>query len=133
MTMDSIADAPVSPEAVTEPSESDLAPGKAAQLLQRILLPRPADQLKVRSLYVDEVNSGRVKVHGRHAAELEAGWEVSFATYFNAFPASYWRQWSVLDSVVLRMTVSGSCRVDVYRSRADGDTMHVTGVLHEGP
>src|SRR3954447_22656676 len=101
MTTDSIAaDAPVSPESVSEPSDAELAPGKASQLLQRVLMPRPADQLKVRSLYVDEVNSGRAKVRDRTSADLGAAWEVSFATYFNAFPASYWRRWSVLDTVV---------------------------------
>src|SRR4051794_37660497 len=133
MTTDSLAaDAPVSPESVSEPSEDELAPGKALQLLQRVLMPRPADQLKVRNLYLDELNSGRAKVHDRYTAELDAGWEVSFATYFNAFPASYWRRWSVLESVVLRVTVSGSCRVDVYRSKADGERMHVTGAMHRG-
>ena len=133
MTPDSIAaDAPVSPEWVTEPSEDDLAPGKATQLLQRVLMPRPADQLKVRSLYLDEVNSGRVKVRDRFVADLDGGWELSFATYFNAFPASYWRRWSVLDSVVLRVTVTGTCRVDVYRSKADGESMHVTGAMQIG-
>lgn len=134
MTTDTIApDAPVNPDAVAEPSEDQLAPGKAVQLLQRVLMPRPADQLKVRSLYLDEVNSGRVKVSDRFTAELGGGWELSFATYFNAFPASYWRRWSVLESVVLRVTVSGTCRVDVYRSKADGETMHVTGAMHAGP
>ncbi|MGZ4566050.1 MAG: glycosyltransferase [Blastococcus sp.] len=134
MTTDSIAaDAPVSPESVSEPTEDELEPGKGVQLLQRVLMPRPADQLKVRSLYLDEVNSGRAKVTDRHTAELGAGWEVSFASYFNAFPASYWRRWTVLESVVLRLTVSGSCRVDVYRSKADGEQMHVTGAMHDGP
>jgi galactofuranosylgalactofuranosylrhamnosyl-N-acetylglucosaminyl-diphospho-decaprenol beta-1,5/1,6-galactofuranosyltransferase len=133
MTTDSIAaEAPVSPEVVSEPTAAELAPGKGVQLLQRVLMPRPADQLKVRSLYLDELNSGRAKVLDRYTAELGAGWEVSFASYFNAFPASYWRRWSVLDSVVLRVTVSGSCRVDVYRSKADGESMHVTGAMHEG-
>ena len=111
MTTDTTTpDAPISPEVVSEPTEDDLAPGKAVQLLQRVLMPRPADQLKVRSLYLDEVNSGRVKVRDRFTAVLDAGWEVSFATYFNAFPASYWRRWSVLRSVVLKLTVSGNCR-----------------------
>ncbi len=134
MTTDTIAPgAPVSPETVSEPTDADLAPGKAVQLLQRVLMPRPADQLKVRALYLDEVNSGRAKVRDRFGVELRAGWEVSFATYFNAFPASYWRRWSVLDSVILQVTVSGMCRVDVYRSKPDGESMHVTGATHDGP
>jgi galactofuranosylgalactofuranosylrhamnosyl-N-acetylglucosaminyl-diphospho-decaprenol beta-1,5/1,6-galactofuranosyltransferase len=124
--------APVLPDPVSDPAEAELLPGKAVQLLQRVLMPRPADQLKVRSLYLDEVNSGRAKCPDRHRAELGAGWEVSFATYFNAFPASYWQRWSVLDSVILRLTVAGTCRVDVYRSKANGESMHVTGAMHEG-
>ena len=125
--------APVSPEAVSEPAAADLAPDKAVHLLQRVLMPRPADQLKVRSLYLDEENAAeRVRQDGRYAATITAGSEVSFATYFNAFPASYWRRWSVLRSVVLQVTVDGTCRIDVYRSKADGESMHVTGVAHSG-
>ena len=123
---------PVSPETVAEPTAEDLAPGKAVELLQRVLMPRPADQLKVRSLYLDEAQSvGRVRAGDRFSGVLRAGSEVSFATYFNAFPASYWRRWSVLEQVVLRLTVAGSCRVDVYRSKPDGESMHVTGAAHQ--
>jgi len=125
-------DAPVSLEVVSEPAPEELAPGKAAELLQRVLMPRPADQNKVRSLYLDETNSGRAKALDRYSVEIGGGQEVSFATYFNAFPASYWRRWSVLGSVVLQVTVAGTCRVDVYRSKADGESMHITGATHEG-
>jgi galactofuranosylgalactofuranosylrhamnosyl-N-acetylglucosaminyl-diphospho-decaprenol beta-1,5/1,6-galactofuranosyltransferase len=133
-TTDAIVDpdAPVSPEVVSEPAPEQLLPGKAVELLQRILMPRPADQLKVRSLYLDELNSPRVRCPDRFTANVPPAAELSFATYFNAFPASYWRRWSVLTSVVLRITVSGTCRVDVYRSKADGESMHVTGAIHEG-
>ncbi len=126
------SDAPVSPEVVSEPTPEDLVPGKAGTLLQRVLMPRPADQRKVRSLYLDEVNSARVRPQGRFGAEIPGGSELSLATYFNAFPASYWRRWSVLEAVVLKLTVAGTCRVDVYRSKADGESMHITGAMHEG-
>src|SRR6185295_6730749 len=53
--------------------------------------------------------------------------EVSFATYFNAFPASYWRRWSILDSVVLRVELTGAARVDVYRSKATGARITIGG------
>ena len=128
-----LGDAPVKPDAVSEPAATDLTPDKAVTLVQRVLMPRPADALKVRSLYLDEENAPvRVRQEGRYAGELAAGSEVSFATYFNAFPASYWRRWSVLDSIVLRVTVSGTCRIDVHRSKADGESMHVTGTSHQG-
>jgi galactofuranosylgalactofuranosylrhamnosyl-N-acetylglucosaminyl-diphospho-decaprenol beta-1,5/1,6-galactofuranosyltransferase len=129
---ETIADGPVLPDPVSDPPDEELVPGKAVQLLQRVLMPRPADQLKVRTLYLDEVHSGRAKCPDRHTAELGAGWEVSFASYFNAFPASYWQRWSVLEEIVLRVTVAGTCRVDVYRSKANGESMHVTGAMHAG-
>jgi galactofuranosylgalactofuranosylrhamnosyl-N-acetylglucosaminyl-diphospho-decaprenol beta-1,5/1,6-galactofuranosyltransferase len=44
--------------------------------------------------------------------------KVSFGTYFNAFPTSYWRKWTTLDSIVLRVTTSGAGQVVVYRSNA---------------
>jgi galactofuranosylgalactofuranosylrhamnosyl-N-acetylglucosaminyl-diphospho-decaprenol beta-1,5/1,6-galactofuranosyltransferase len=122
----------VSPERVSEPTAADLAGGKAVTLLQRVILPRPGDPLKVRSLYVDEEKTRRVKSATRSDATVAAGNEVSFATYFNAFPASYWRRWTVLDSVVLSMRVSGPGRVDVYRSKADGSIIHVTGTTTTG-
>jgi galactofuranosylgalactofuranosylrhamnosyl-N-acetylglucosaminyl-diphospho-decaprenol beta-1,5/1,6-galactofuranosyltransferase len=126
-------DSHVSPERVSEPTAEDLATGKAVTLLQRVILPRPGDPLKVRSLYVDEDGSAkRVKSHSRADATVAAGDEASFATYFNAFPASYWRRWTTLDTIVLALRVSGPGRVDVYRSKADGAIIHVTGAAFTG-
>src|SRR4051812_938496 len=85
----------------------DLLPGRAITMLQRILMPRVADPRKVRSLYLDEVRSERVHVTSRSTGHLSAGDEVSFATYFNAFPAGYWRRWTSLTSVTLRLRLSG--------------------------
>jgi galactofuranosylgalactofuranosylrhamnosyl-N-acetylglucosaminyl-diphospho-decaprenol beta-1,5/1,6-galactofuranosyltransferase len=126
-------DSHISPERVSDPTAEDLATGKAVTLLQRVIMPRPGDPLKVRSLYVDEDHtSKRVKSRTRTDASVAAGDEVSFATYFNAFPASYWRRWTTLPGVVLAMQVSGSGRIDVYRSKADGAIIHVTGATFVG-
>src|SRR3954470_18757235 len=81
-----------SPEHVADLSPEDVVPGKAVTLLQRVLMPRPADPRKVRTLYLDEERSARVRVDDRATGHLTAGDEVSFATYFNAFPAAYWRR-----------------------------------------
>ncbi|MCO1581531.1 glycosyltransferase [Crossiella sp. SN42] len=105
-----------------------------ATLLQRIILPRPGDPLDVRALYVDEdrTNQRRAKPLSRTALRIPEQSEVSFATYFNAFPASYWRRWTTLEQVELRLSVDGDCRVDLYRSKADGTQIHVGGEVREG-
>jgi galactofuranosylgalactofuranosylrhamnosyl-N-acetylglucosaminyl-diphospho-decaprenol beta-1,5/1,6-galactofuranosyltransferase len=56
----------------------------------------------------------------RRSAVISAGRRVSFATYFNAFPASYWRRWTTIDSVTLRIRLAGESKVVVYRSTARG-------------
>jgi galactofuranosylgalactofuranosylrhamnosyl-N-acetylglucosaminyl-diphospho-decaprenol beta-1,5/1,6-galactofuranosyltransferase len=56
----------------------------------------------------------------RRSAVISAGSRVSFATYVNAFPASYWRRWTTVTSVTLRMRLAGECRVILYRSTAKG-------------
>lgn len=102
---------------------------RAVERLQRILLPKLGEPRDVRSLYLVEpgTNAGRVQAHSRTSATIPAGDEVSFETYFNAFPASYWRRWTNLDNVVLRLELSGTARVDIYRSKIDGARIAVTG------
>ncbi|WP_255450124.1 glycosyltransferase [Skermania sp. ID1734] len=98
-------------------------------LLQRILLPRPGEPLDVRTLYLEEAKTNARRAHAPTRTSLQIGGEseVSFCTYFNAFPASYWRRWTVLTSVLLKLELSGHGRVDVYRSKADGSRIHVAG------
>jgi galactofuranosylgalactofuranosylrhamnosyl-N-acetylglucosaminyl-diphospho-decaprenol beta-1,5/1,6-galactofuranosyltransferase len=48
------------------------------------------------------------------------GRRVTFATYFNAFPASYWRRWTEFSTVRLVATVSGDGTFIVYRSTSKG-------------
>jgi galactofuranosylgalactofuranosylrhamnosyl-N-acetylglucosaminyl-diphospho-decaprenol beta-1,5/1,6-galactofuranosyltransferase len=59
-------------------------------------------------------------VSPRRSAEITADRRVSFCTYFNAFPASYWRRWTTVDSVLLRIRVAGECSVILNRSTARG-------------
>ncbi|TRW88893.1 glycosyltransferase family 2 protein [Mycolicibacterium sp. 018/SC-01/001] len=108
-----------------------LAPGQsqAVSPLARVILPRPGEPLDVRKLYIEESDTNARRAHAPTRTTLEIGTEseVSFATYFNAFPASYWRRWSVLESVVLKVELTGSARVDVYRSKATGARITVGG------
>jgi galactofuranosylgalactofuranosylrhamnosyl-N-acetylglucosaminyl-diphospho-decaprenol beta-1,5/1,6-galactofuranosyltransferase len=66
----------------------------------------------------------------RRSAVISEGRRVSFATYFNAFPASYWRRWTTVTSVTLRIRLAGESAVVLYRSTARGhshpiETIHV--------
>jgi galactofuranosylgalactofuranosylrhamnosyl-N-acetylglucosaminyl-diphospho-decaprenol beta-1,5/1,6-galactofuranosyltransferase len=56
----------------------------------------------------------------RRSAVISANRRVSFATYFNAFPASYWRRWTTVQSVTLRVRLAGESRIVLYRSTARG-------------
>lgn len=95
---------------------------KAVESLQRFLMPKAGEPYDVRMLYLieSEHNNGRAMWNDRHSVAISAGDEVSFQTYFNAFPASYWRRWTQLDNVILRVEVTGTARVDVFRTKIDG-------------
>jgi galactofuranosylgalactofuranosylrhamnosyl-N-acetylglucosaminyl-diphospho-decaprenol beta-1,5/1,6-galactofuranosyltransferase len=129
-----------------------------ATLLQRVILPRTGDPMSVRSLYVDErsgvrlasvppapgvptpdvqlsgtaVGGRRLRVTSRTTACLPAQSEVSFAAYFNAFAAGYWRHWTTLTEVRLRLRLEGKGRVDVYRTKADGSQIFERGEVLSG-
>jgi galactofuranosylgalactofuranosylrhamnosyl-N-acetylglucosaminyl-diphospho-decaprenol beta-1,5/1,6-galactofuranosyltransferase len=122
-----MSDIPSGPLDSTEP--------RAISLLSRVILPRPGEPLDVRKLYIEESDTNSKRAHAPTRTTLEIGpeSEVSFATYFNAFPASYWRRWSTLDSVVLRVELTGSARVDAYRSKATGARITVGGAPITSP
>jgi galactofuranosylgalactofuranosylrhamnosyl-N-acetylglucosaminyl-diphospho-decaprenol beta-1,5/1,6-galactofuranosyltransferase len=65
-------------------------------------------------------------VEGRHAVRIPMGDRLSFGTYFNAFPASYWRRWTVVTDVTLTVRLNGrGASVTVYRSMANGRSQRV--------
>jgi galactofuranosylgalactofuranosylrhamnosyl-N-acetylglucosaminyl-diphospho-decaprenol beta-1,5/1,6-galactofuranosyltransferase len=103
--------------------------GAAVSLLARVILPRPGEPLDVRKLYLEESKTNIRRAHPTTRTTLQIGAEcgVSFATYFNAFPASYWRRWTTCTSVVLRAELTGAGRVDVYRTKATGARIFVDG------
>ncbi|WP_281166955.1 glycosyltransferase [Corynebacterium caspium] len=100
---------------------------QAVEQLQRLLLPKHGEPADVRMLYL--IADKAFSQKDRSTLQLPAGVEVSFQTYFNAFPASYWRRWSQLQEVVLKLEIAGEARVDIYRSRYDGGRVAVTGRL----
>ncbi len=66
------------------------------------------------------------QITGRHTLRLEQGEELSFGTYFNGFPAGYWRRWTVVTDVRLTVALTGAgASVTVYRSMANGRSQRV--------
>ncbi|WP_425956307.1 glycosyltransferase [Xylanimonas sp. McL0601] len=122
----------------------------STRILQRVVLPVDPDQ-DILPLYVEgdlgqapvfdgepEIPVGAPAEHldvshvrSRRSFTVEPSARASFGTYFNAFPASYWRKWTVVEQVVLSATVSGTGQVFVYRSNARGNIYRVAGETFE--
>jgi len=115
-------------------------PSLDGPIIQRVVLPLGQDP-DVLPLYVElggsaagttdrNVETAREQrwenVLDRRRLLVSAGDRASFATYFNAFPASYWRRWTVVQEVELRIRISGTATVAVYRSTATGTTERVS-------
>jgi galactofuranosylgalactofuranosylrhamnosyl-N-acetylglucosaminyl-diphospho-decaprenol beta-1,5/1,6-galactofuranosyltransferase len=64
---------------------------------------------------------GRVTEAG--AVVVDPAKRVTFGTYFNAFPASYWRRWTSFSSVRLSIRLRGHGSVIVYRSTSKGHVL----------
>ncbi len=78
-----------------------------------------------RKLHPDQILS-------RTALRVPTGERLSFGTYFNAFPASYWRRWTVVSAVTLTITVEGhGANVIIYKSMANGRSQRVDAATTE--
>ncbi|MHA7262556.1 glycosyltransferase [Arthrobacter sp. TMN-37] len=64
----------------------------------------------------------------RRQLRLPAHRRISLGTYFNAFPASYWRAHTDVKTVRLIVEVEGDATVVVYRSSARGSSNRVKSV-----
>ncbi|WP_457962912.1 glycosyltransferase [Arthrobacter sp. D1-29] len=63
----------------------------------------------------------------RHSMRVRSGEQISFGTYFNAFPASYWRRWTSVREIRLVVRTRGTGTVTVYKSNARGSVQRVDG------
>lgn len=68
----------------------------------------------------------------RRSMNVRPGEQVSFGTYFNAFPASYWRRWTDVRTVRLEITTKGAGTVAVSKSNARGSVQHVKSTAVSG-
>ena len=72
------------------------------------------------------------QIESRTAFRVKSGERLSFGTYFNAFPASYWRRWTIVDDVTLTVEVQGAgATVIVYKSMAKGHSQRVSAEIAE--
>ena len=98
-----------------------------ASVVQRVVLPVDDDGSTM-PLYVECAENATALaelVLDRRRITVPPGQRISFASYFNAFPASYWRRWTVVSSVELRVQISGTATVTVYRSSSRGHQQRV--------
>ncbi|WP_084075416.1 glycosyltransferase [Demequina sp. NBRC 110052] len=124
--------------------------------VQRMVLPRDSDRAAL-PLYVDAAHAGVVEnpfftpgsiveppyqrpavhashsvVAGRYALALRADESVSLGTYFNAFAASYWKEWTRVGSVRLIVETEGPGVISVFRTNARGAAQRQDGAAVEG-
>ncbi len=66
------------------------------------------------------------QIESRTCLRVTQGERLSFGTYFNAFPASYWRRWTIVTDVTLTVKLTGrGASVTVYKSMANGRSQRV--------
>jgi galactofuranosylgalactofuranosylrhamnosyl-N-acetylglucosaminyl-diphospho-decaprenol beta-1,5/1,6-galactofuranosyltransferase len=83
------------------------------------------DDRSVMSEAVSLSGFGKITEEG---ALVHAERRLTFGTYFNAFPAGYWRRWTSFPTVRLEVTVRGEGALTVYRSTAKGHVQRADGV-----
>lgn len=107
-------------------------------ILQNVVFPHDRDP-DLLPLYVDPetwsvIDDEPVRVSnrahignilGRNRARIVAGRRVSFGTYFNAFPASYWQHWTGVRQITLTVRTEGPCTILVYRSTGSGVSQRI--------
>ena len=122
------------------------------RVVQRVVLPADQD-VDLLPLYVDpstgrgprpgakkdevRVPTAAPPVHpddilSRRSMRVRPGERLSFGSYFNAFPASYWRRWTDVEQVRLTVHTSGGGSLIVYKSNAKGSRQRVQAYTVEG-
>lgn len=102
------------------------------RIAARVIFPPDGDR-DVLPLYVDRNEEDRrsgVQVQpedvlSRHSLRVRSGQRASLGSYFNAFPAAYWKRWTVVRSVRLQIVASGNGQITIYRTNARGHQQRV--------
>lgn len=137
---------------LTDAAAEQIQSAQAWHAIQRVVLPNQ-NQMDTAALYVDTGSAVGVQVNttdgststqsnvtslaapgqelhvedfrSRRSTSVRPGERVSFGTYFNAFPASYWRRWTNVRNVRLSIETRGAGGISVYKSNARGSLQHV--------
>ena len=70
--------------------------------------------------FSNEVSCNEFDVKGRTSIALKNHGHVSCCTFFNAFPASYWRRWTGVKTVRFGVSVQGNAKISIFRSTGRG-------------
>jgi galactofuranosylgalactofuranosylrhamnosyl-N-acetylglucosaminyl-diphospho-decaprenol beta-1,5/1,6-galactofuranosyltransferase len=105
-----------------------LPEGEQWRVLQRFLTPLDTHRGDARPLYAH----GLMFDNDRYGCVVPEHHQVSFGTYFNAFPASYWRRWTDMEVVRLRLRVRGNGKITIFRSTSKGMSWPEENVVFEG-
>lgn len=140
----------------TSAGQGNLPGHEGFRVVQRTIT-KPAQELDIRPLYlggptaaggttpsedgvvIDRSRDADPSAGGAMASDFEidasSGYvtvrrkgHLTFSTYFNAFPASYWRRWTDFESVRLVATLRGAGHFVVHRSTAKGHSVRVESV-----
>lgn len=99
---------------------------------------RAAQEANAIATRIQNATKGVSRIHpdqieSRTAFRVEQGDSVSFGSYFNAFPAAYWRRHTVVSEVRLTVRLRGEGgTVIVYRSMANGRSQRVDSAVVTG-
>ena len=85
------------------------------------------------SYEADRGMSGYGQITSSGSATVKPERRLTFGTYFNAFPASYWRRWTDFDSVRLIVKMRGQGSIIVYRSTSKGHVLRAESATIDSP
>lgn len=97
---------------------------------------RAAQELNNTAIRQGVAASGQLRpdqILDRTRLRVDAGQQLSLGSYFNGFPASYWRRWTIVDRIRLAVTVEGAgALVVVHKSLANGNSQRVESARSTG-
>jgi galactofuranosylgalactofuranosylrhamnosyl-N-acetylglucosaminyl-diphospho-decaprenol beta-1,5/1,6-galactofuranosyltransferase len=113
-----------------DPDEADLDEDKYVVGGDRAA--KDLNNTKVRQATRGGVQIRADQILDRTRLRVDAGQRLSLGAYFNAFPASYWRRWTIVEHVTLTVTVEGAgALVIVHKSLANGNSQRVGSAVSE--